>query len=67
MNYLHSSLLFDSPVIIIIGNPLDPINCVRWNPSGDAIASASVDKSVKLIDLKSGKVILAGTTPDEGR
>jgi len=37
---------------------------VRWNPSGDMIASASDDKTAKLLDFKTGKVLHTGTTSD---
>ncbi len=45
-------------------NILDTIYCVRWNPSGDMIASASHDQTAKLLDFKTGKVLHTGTTPD---
>ncbi len=45
-------------------NILDYIYCVRWNPSGDMIASSSKDKTVKLLDIKTGKVLYTGTTSD---
>ncbi len=37
---------------------------MRWNPSGDMIASASDDKTAKLLDFKTGKILHTGTTPD---
>lgn len=40
---------------------------MRWNNNGDMLASSSFDNSVKLIDLKAGKVIYKGTTPDSGK
>ncbi len=40
------------------------MTCVRWNPSGDVLASASVDKTAKLLDFKTGKVLHTGTSPD---
>ncbi len=48
-------------------NILDYINCVRWNPSGDMIASASADQTAKLLDFKTGKVLHTGTTSDGGK
>ena len=43
---------------------LDAINCVRWSPSGDKLTSASRDKTVKLLDFKTGKVLYTGKTSD---
>ena len=43
---------------------LDSINCVRWSPSGDKLASASDDKTVQLLDFKTGKVLYTGNTSD---
>ena len=40
------------------------INCVRWSPSGDMIASASEDKTVALLDFKTGKKLYTGNTSD---
>ena len=40
------------------------IRCVRWSPSGDKVASASHDKTVKLLDFKTGKVLYTGNTSD---
>ncbi len=45
-------------------NNLDCIYCVRWNPSGDMIASVSRDRKAKLLDFKTGKVLLTGTFSD---
>jgi WD40 repeat protein len=45
-------------------NILDEIYCVRWNPSCDMIASSSYDKTAKLLDFKTGKVLNTGTTSD---
>ncbi len=41
--------------------------CVRWNPSGDMIASASSDGTAKLLDFKTGKVLHTGNTSDGSR
>ena len=43
---------------------IDMINCVRWSPNGDMIASASWDKTVQLLDFKTGKKLSTGNTPD---
>ena len=45
---------------------LDQVSCVRWNPSGDMIASASDDKTVVLLDFKAGKKLYTGQTSDHG-
>ena len=37
---------------------------MRWSPSGDKLASASLDRTVKLLDFKTGKVLYAGNTSD---
>lgn len=43
---------------------LDWVNCVRWNPTGEALASACYDTTSKLLDFKTGKVLYTGTTSD---
>ena len=43
---------------------LDSINCVRWSPSGDMIASASADSTVQLLDFNTGKKLY---TSDESK
>ena len=43
------------------------INCVRWSPSGDMIASASADTAVTLLDVKTGKKLYTGNTSDESK
>ncbi len=37
---------------------------MRWSPNGDMIASASEDKTVQVLDFKTGKVIHTGKTSD---
>ena len=46
---------------------VDQINCVRWSPSGDKLASASDDKTVKLFDFKTGKVLYTGETSNQSK
>ena len=41
--------------------------CVRWSPSGDKVASASEDKTIKLLDFKTGKVLYTGNTSDNSK
>ena len=45
---------------------LDWIRCIRWSPSGDMIASASSDTTVKLLDFNTGKTIHTGETSEKG-
>ena len=40
---------------------------MRWSPSGDKLASASEDKTAKLLDFKTGKVLYTGNTSDESK
>ena len=40
---------------------------MRWSPNGDKLASASDDKTVKLLDFKTGKVLYTGITSVEGK
>ena len=41
--------------------------CVRWNASGDMIASASADKTAALLDFKTGKKLYIGSTSNGGK
>ena len=43
------------------------INCVRWSPSGDMLASSSSDKTVALLDFKTGKKLYTGKTSDNSK
>ena len=43
------------------------MNCVRWDPTGARLATASDDKTAKAIDAKTGKVIHNSTTPDQSK
>ncbi len=47
-----------------IDTTLDYIGCVRWHPSGEILASSSKDKTAKIIDFKTGKVIYTGISAD---
>ena len=51
----------------VMNHSLDIINCVRWNSTGDLLATASWDQSMKVIDFSTGKIIHSKTTPDESK
>ena len=44
---------------------LAEINCVRWSPSGEMLATTSDDTAVKLLDFKTGKMLYTGNTTDK--
>ena len=44
---------------------LDGVRCVRWNGSGDRLASASVVSTIKLLDVKAEKAVYVGSTSDK--
>ena len=46
---------------------LGPITCVRWSPSGDMIATASYDRTIALVDIKTEKKIYTETTKDKSK
>ena len=46
---------------------IDIIHCVRWSPSGDMLASASHDKTVALLNFKTGKKLYTVKTSDESK
>lgn len=46
---------------------LGAINCVRWSPSGDMLATASNDQTVKILDFKTGKELYTETTMDRSK
>lgn len=64
---IHSGMLpwfniaFLTVELLLIGM----INCVRWSPDGGMLASASVDKTVKMLDFKTGKTLYTGFTSYE--
>ena len=37
---------------------------MRWDLSGDRLASVSKDRTIKVLDFKTGKVLYSGTTSD---
>ena len=59
-NILMCSLIIPTSNAYIVG----AINCVRWNSSGDLLASASFDKTIALVDFKTGKKLYTGKTSD---
>ena len=40
---------------------------MRWSPSGDLLASTSLDRTVALLDFKTGKKLYTGNTLDGGK
>ena len=40
---------------------------MRWNPSGDMLASASSDQTAKIFDVKAEKVLYTGATSKESK
>ena len=51
-------------IILCIPISLEVIYCVRWSSSGDMLATASLDRSAKVIDFKTGKVVHSDTSSD---
>lgn len=43
---------------------LGGINCVRWSPSGEMIATAATSTFIRLLDLKTRKPYYTGITSD---
>ena len=43
---------------------LAPIECMRWSPRGDMLASVSWDATAALLDFRTGKKLYTGRTPD---
>ena len=58
------SVLFSSKYY---SKTLELIDCVRWNPTGDRLATASLDSTAKILDFASGKVYYKGFTSDESK
>ena len=46
---------------------IDWITCVRWDEKGERLASASYDRTAKVLDFASEKVIYTGKTADESK
>jgi WD40 repeat protein len=40
--------------------------CVRWNSSGNLLASASSDKTVTILDFLTGKTVLTAKNSNDG-
>ena len=70
-----SNILIASTIVILFYLPaksfattiyyfIVSINCVRWSPSGDMIASASLDATTVLLDFKTGKKLYTANTSD---
>ena len=64
---IHTSKIDLFNKLILVSNPcsLGAIYCVRWNPSGDMLASASDDQTVAVMDVKTGKKLFTGYTSDK--
>ena len=45
---------------------LESISCVRWDPSGNFLASSSEDKTIQLLDYRIGKAIYSGPHDEPG-
>ena len=63
--HVISYCLFKKPFLTSNCDYIGIIKCVRWSPSGDMLASASADKTVALMDFKTGKKLYTGNTSDE--
>ena len=59
LSMIFIPVIFAISLIYLMSNScyLDNINCVRWNPSGDMLASASCDTTIALLDFKTGKAL----------
>ena len=66
-NHTSNVFLFNKSYLTSNCYYIDYINCVRWSPSGDKLASSSDDTTVALLDFKTGKWLYTGKTPDNSR
>ena len=46
---------------------LDDVDCVRWSPRAVMIDTTSHDKTVKVVDFRTEKVLYSETTTKEGK
>ena len=54
-------------VLLDFAHTKEQINCVRWDPKGERLVSASDDKTVNIINFASGKVYYTSKTCDGGK
>ena len=54
-------------IIIKIAKTSETMTYVRWNSSGDLLASSSNSGVVNVIDLKTEKLIYSGITSDKSK
>ena len=66
-NHTSNVFLFNKSFLTSNCYYIGQINCVRWSPSGDMLASSSDDKTVALLDFKTGKKLYTGKTPDNSK
>ena len=46
---------------------IDLVTCVRWESSGKTVATASWDKTAKIFDFATGKMLYREETSDGGK
>lgn len=67
---VHSGSSFNQMIymgLLIQVTTLGNINCVRWDQNGYMLATASNDKTMRIIDFTSGKILYSGNTQDESK
>ena len=57
-------VLLNLLIQLIIDNIVGTVHCVRWNPSGDLLATASNDRTAQVLDFGTEKVLCTETTLD---